>query len=47
MRSVYERLPGDGYYTQVPGTFHADMTDVPLWSPETCCATGSPVRPPN
>ena len=33
MRSVYERLPGDGYYVQVPGMFHADMTDVPLWSP--------------
>jgi hypothetical protein len=30
MRAVYERLPGDGYYVQVPGMFHADMTDVPL-----------------
>jgi hypothetical protein len=30
MRAVYERLPGDGYYVQVPGVFHADMTDVPL-----------------
>jgi hypothetical protein len=33
MRAVYERLPGDGYYVQVPGVFHADMTDVPLWLP--------------
>jgi hypothetical protein len=33
MRAVYERLPGDGYYVQVPGMFHADMTDVPSWSP--------------
>ncbi len=33
MRAVYERLPGDGYYVQVPGIFHADLTDVPLWSP--------------
>ena len=33
MRAVYERLTGDGYYVQVPGTFHADMTDVPLLSP--------------
>jgi hypothetical protein len=30
MRAVYERLPGDGYYVQVPGVFHADMTDVPM-----------------
>ena len=30
MRAVYERLSGDGYYVQVPGVFHADMTDVPL-----------------
>jgi hypothetical protein len=33
MRAVYERLPGDGYYVQVPGMFHVDMTDVPLLSP--------------
>lgn len=33
MRSVYERLPGDGYYVQVPGMFHLDMTDAPLLSP--------------
>jgi len=33
MRAVFERLPGAGYYVQVPGMFHADMTDVPLLSP--------------
>jgi hypothetical protein len=33
MRAVYERLPGAGYYVQVPGMFHVDMNDVPLWSP--------------
>jgi predicted dienelactone hydrolase len=30
MRAVYERLPGDGYYVQVPGMFHLDMTDAPF-----------------
>jgi predicted dienelactone hydrolase len=33
MRAVYERLPGGGYYVQVPGMSHADMTDVPALSP--------------
>jgi len=33
MRAVYESLPGDGYYVQVPGAFHVDMTDAPLLSP--------------
>jgi hypothetical protein len=33
MRAVFQSLPGDGYYVQVPGMFHADMTDVPLLSP--------------
>lgn len=32
MRSVYERLPRDGYYLQVPGMFHLDMTDAPFFS---------------
>jgi pimeloyl-ACP methyl ester carboxylesterase len=31
-RAVYERLPGDGYYIQVPGMFHLDMTDAPFLS---------------
>ncbi len=32
MRAVYERLPGDGYYVQVTGMFHLDMTDAPFLS---------------
>lgn len=33
MRAVYDSLPGDGYYVQIPGTFHVDMNDVPMLSP--------------
>jgi pimeloyl-ACP methyl ester carboxylesterase len=33
MRSVYESLPGDGYFIQVPGMFHIDLTDLDLLSP--------------
>jgi predicted dienelactone hydrolase len=33
MRAVYNSLPGDGYFVQVPGIFHINFTDVPLWSP--------------
>jgi predicted dienelactone hydrolase len=33
MRTVYERLPGDGFFVQVPGMFHVDLTDVALFSP--------------
>lgn len=33
MRKVYENLPGDGYYVQIPGIFHISFTDVPYWSP--------------
>ena len=32
MRSVYERLPADGYFLRVPGMFHLDMTDAPFFS---------------
>ncbi len=32
MRRVYEHLPGDGYYVQIPGSFHLDMTDAPFLS---------------
>jgi hypothetical protein len=32
MRAVYEHLPGDGYWIEVPGMFHLDMTDAPLLS---------------
>lgn len=33
MRAVFDGLPGDGYYVQVPGMFHVDMNDVPMVSP--------------
>lgn len=33
MRAVYESLPGDGYYLQIPGMFHLNLTDAPYWSP--------------
>jgi dienelactone hydrolase len=32
MRAVYDRLPGDGFWLQVPGMFHLDMTDAPFLS---------------
>ena len=35
MRSVYERLPGDGYYLQLPSMFHINFTELPYWSPIT------------
>ena len=33
MRTVYNSLPGDGYFVQIPGTYHIDFTDVDLISP--------------
>ncbi len=33
MRAVYESLPGDGYYLQIPDMFHLNLTDFPYWSP--------------
>ncbi|TQR46513.1 alpha/beta hydrolase family protein [Paenibacillus popilliae] len=33
MRAVYNSLPGDGYFVQVPGMFHADLTDLTNISP--------------
>ena len=35
MKAVYEKLPGDGYFVQVPGMFHQDFADAPLLSPLT------------
>ncbi|HEY5095975.1 MAG TPA: hypothetical protein VII69_12745 [Candidatus Eremiobacteraceae bacterium] len=35
MRSVFEGLPGDGYFVRVPGMFHEDFSDAPLLSPLT------------
>jgi dienelactone hydrolase len=33
MRDVYERLPGEGYFVEVPNMFHLDMTDAALLAP--------------
>jgi pimeloyl-ACP methyl ester carboxylesterase len=33
MRAVYNSLPADGYFVQVPGMFHIDFTDLDLLSP--------------
>jgi hypothetical protein len=35
MRTVYEKLSGDGYYLQIPTMFHVNFTDLPYWSPIT------------
>jgi hypothetical protein len=32
---VYERLPGNGYYLQVPNMFHLNFTDLAYWLPIT------------
>jgi hypothetical protein len=33
MRAVYNGLPGDGYFVQVSGMFHINLTDVASFSP--------------
>jgi predicted dienelactone hydrolase len=33
MRAVYNNLPGDGYFVQLPGMFHIDFTDLTYLSP--------------
>ena len=33
MRAAFDSLRGDGYFVQVPGMFHVNLTDVPYWSP--------------
>lgn len=33
VRSVYDRLPGDGYLVLVEGMFHTNHSDAPLYSP--------------
>ena len=33
MRAAFENLRGESYFVQVPGMFHLNLTDVPLWSP--------------
>src|SRR5829696_5973740 len=32
-RAVFESLPADGYFVEVPGMFHSNYTDIPSWSP--------------
>ena len=33
MRAAFESLRGGCYFVQVPGMFHANLTDLPYWSP--------------
>jgi len=33
MRAVYNSLPAEGYYVEIPGIFHSNFTDIPYWSP--------------
>ena len=33
MRAVYQSLLGEGYFVQIPGTFHSNFADVPNWFP--------------
>lgn len=33
IRTIYERLPGDGYLVLVPGMFHDNFSDAALYSP--------------
>ena len=33
MRAVFESLPGDGFYVEIPGMFHVNFTDLAYWSP--------------
>ena len=33
MRTVFANSRGAGYFVQVPGMFHVNLTDVPYWSP--------------
>lgn len=35
MRLVYQNLPGNGYYVEIPNMFHLNFTDAPYWSPVT------------
>ena len=33
MRAVFDGMQGAGYFVQVPGLFHINLTDIPYWSP--------------
>jgi len=47
MRAVYERLTGPGYIVQVPGMWHVDFSDFPLFAPwlTTPLGLGGPLDP--
>ncbi|MEJ7822652.1 MAG: hypothetical protein WKF85_10050 [Chitinophagaceae bacterium] len=33
MKNIFDRLPSEGYFIQIPKMFHVDFTDLPLWFP--------------
>ncbi|HBP65030.1 MAG TPA: carboxylic ester hydrolase [Desulfosporosinus sp.] len=33
MRAAFENLSGDGYFVGITGMFHANLMDIPYWSP--------------
>ena len=33
MKNIYDRLPSDGYFIQIPKMFHVDFLDIPMWFP--------------
>jgi len=33
MRAVYNSLKADGYFVQIPNTFHSNFCDISSWSP--------------
>jgi hypothetical protein len=33
MRAAYDGLSGAGYFVQLPGAFHSNFTDIPIWTP--------------
>jgi hypothetical protein len=33
MRTAFANAQGSGYFLQVPGMFHVNLTDIPYWSP--------------
>ena len=33
MKTIYDRLPSNGYFIKIPKMFHVDFLDIPLWFP--------------
>ena len=33
MQAAFKSLRGEGYFVQIPNMFHANLTDLPYWSP--------------